>query len=164
MEDSRIIELYWARSEEAITASSEKYGGHCYTIAQRILCQSEDSRECVNDTWLRAWNSIPPCRPDSLKAFLGAITRKEAEELLARGNYITGCGYGLPGMEYVAGSELVYRTGLTEAYYLPYYRFYVELPQQGRPDGMKTFAAYYVPAVAAEYIADMPLWEGTYNG
>lgn len=92
------------------------------------------------------------------------ITRKEAEELLARGNYITGCGYDMPGMEYVAGSELVYRTGLTEAYYLPYYRFYVELPQQGRPDGMKTFAAYYVPAVAAEYIADMPLWEGTYNG
>ncbi|MBQ3532463.1 MAG: hypothetical protein IJA51_02040 [Oscillospiraceae bacterium] len=92
------------------------------------------------------------------------ITRKEAEELLARGNYITGCGYDMPGMDYVAGSELVYRTGLTEAYYLPYYRFYVELPQQGRPDGMKTFAAYYVPAVAAEYIADMPLWEGTNNG
>lgn len=78
MEDSRIIELYWARSEEAITASSEKYGGHCYAIAQRILCQSEDSRECVNDTWLRAWNSIPPSRPDSLKAFLGTITRRLA--------------------------------------------------------------------------------------
>jgi len=78
MEDSRIIELYWARSEEAITASSEKYGGHCYAIAQRILGQSEDSRECVNDTWLRAWNSIPPCRPDSLKAFLGTITRRLA--------------------------------------------------------------------------------------
>ena len=92
------------------------------------------------------------------------ITRTEAEQLLARGNYMTGCGYDMPGMEYVAGSELVYRTGLTEAYYLPYYRFYVELPQQARPDGMKTFAAYYVPAVAAEYIADMPLWEGTYNG
>lgn len=78
MEDSRIIELYWQRSEDAIAASNEKYGEHCYIIAQRILCQSEDSRECVNDTWLRAWNSIPPCRPDSLKAFLGAITRRLA--------------------------------------------------------------------------------------
>lgn len=92
------------------------------------------------------------------------ITRAEAEELLARGNYITGCGYALPGMEYVAGSELVYRTGLTEAYYLPYYRFYVELPQQEWPDGMKTFATYYVPAVEEKYIADMPLWDGTFNG
>ena len=92
------------------------------------------------------------------------ITRTEAEQLLARGNYITGCGYAMPGMKYVVGAELVYRTGVTEAYYLPYYRFYVELPEEVWPDGMKTFAAYYVPAVQEAYIADMPLWDGTYNG
>lgn len=78
MEDSRIIALYWVRSEDAIAASSEKYGGYCYAVAQRILRRVEDSRECVNDTWLRAWDSIPPQRPDSLKAFLGAITRRLA--------------------------------------------------------------------------------------
>lgn len=59
MEDTQIIELYFARDEQALTRSSEKYGGLCMSIAQRILNSRPDSEECVNDTWLGAWNSYP---------------------------------------------------------------------------------------------------------
>ena len=75
MEDSRIIDLYWKRSEEAITESDRKYGRYCGTIAMNILGNREDVEECVSDTWLRAWNAIPPAKPLILKAFLGTITR-----------------------------------------------------------------------------------------
>ena len=76
MEDNRIIELYWARSEEAITETSKKYGKYCYAIAYRILSDPEDADESVNDTYLDAWNSIPPHRPAILPTFLGKITRR----------------------------------------------------------------------------------------
>ena len=75
MEDCRIIELFWARSQQAITESETKYGAYCHSIARSILDQEEDVEECVNDTWLRAWNSIPPQRPNILSAFLGKLTR-----------------------------------------------------------------------------------------
>lgn len=75
MEDERIIDLYWAREESAIAETNTKYGNYCRSIAQHILNNSEDSEECVNDTWLRAWDSMPPTRPDFLSAFLGKITR-----------------------------------------------------------------------------------------
>lgn len=75
MEDSRIVELYWKRDADAIPATSEKYGGYCASIAQNILGNEEDAEECVNDTWLGAWNSMPPHRPSVLQAFLGKITR-----------------------------------------------------------------------------------------
>lgn len=75
MEDSRIVELYWERSEEAIAESAEKYGGYCQGIAYGILRNLHDAEECVSDTWLRAWNAIPPQRPRKLAAFLGKITR-----------------------------------------------------------------------------------------
>ena len=75
MDDQEIISLFWARSEAAISAAEEKYGKHCYSIAYRILGDHEDAMECVNDTYLRAWNSMPPERPESLAAFLGRITR-----------------------------------------------------------------------------------------
>ena len=75
MEDSRIIELYWERSEEALTESERKYGRYCGSIAMNILGNREDTEECVSDTWLRAWNAIPPAKPVFLKAFLGKITR-----------------------------------------------------------------------------------------
>lgn len=73
--DSEIVGLYWARSEAAIAASAEKYGGYCHTIAYNILHNDADAEECVNDTWLGAWKSIPPQRPDCLRAYLGKITR-----------------------------------------------------------------------------------------
>ena len=78
MEDVHIIELFWARSETAIGATSAKYGKYCYTIAYNILANAEDADESVNDTYLNAWNSIPPHRPSNLATFLGKITRRIA--------------------------------------------------------------------------------------
>ncbi len=78
MQDEQIIDLYWKRSEEAIRETSVKYGRYCSTIAWNILYSQEDSEECVNDTWLNAWNAMPPQRPGFLKAFLGKITRNLA--------------------------------------------------------------------------------------
>ena len=75
MDDQKIIELYWTRSEDALLATEEKYGKYCYSIAYRILNDHEDAMECVNDTYLRAWNSMPPERPDNLAAFLRKIAR-----------------------------------------------------------------------------------------
>ncbi len=75
MEDHAIIELYWERSEDAISKTAAKYGGYCYTIAYNILSNNEDAEESVNDTWLAAWNTMPPRRPKLLAAFLGKMTR-----------------------------------------------------------------------------------------
>lgn len=78
MDDAAIIDLYWARSEQAIEATAARYGSYCSAIAFRILNDSGDAEECVNDTWLRAWNAMPPQRPGRLSAFLGRITRNLA--------------------------------------------------------------------------------------
>ncbi len=75
MGDTEILDLYWARNEMAIAETQAVYGSYCYSIAWRILYNKEDSDECVNDTWLRAWNAIPPNRPCRLAVFLGTITR-----------------------------------------------------------------------------------------
>ena len=75
MEDSQIIELYWQKNTDAISETSSKYGAYCYTIANNILRNIEDSEECVNDTWLNAWNAMPPQRPNVLRMFLAKITR-----------------------------------------------------------------------------------------
>ena len=78
MEDKQIIDLYWARSETAISETSSKYGRYCHSIAFNILRSHEDSEECVNDTFFNAWNAIPPQRPNKLSAFLGTIARNLA--------------------------------------------------------------------------------------
>ena len=75
MDDNSIVELYWKRSESAITETANKYNGYCYSIAYNILANKEDSEESVSDAWLTAWNVIPPRRPTFLAAFLGKITR-----------------------------------------------------------------------------------------
>ena len=75
MEDSRIIGLYWSRDERAISATADKYGRYCASIARNILENREDAEECVNDTYLSAWNGIPPRKPEILSTFLGKITR-----------------------------------------------------------------------------------------
>lgn len=75
MEDLRIIELYNQRNEKAIEETSAKYGAYCFSIANNILSDARDSEECVNDTWMKAWNTIPPQKPNSLKLFLAKITR-----------------------------------------------------------------------------------------
>ena len=75
MEDKTIIDLYWAREEQALAESDRKYGALCRSVAYHILNSREDSEECVNDTWFRAWNAMPPGRPSVLSAFFSRITR-----------------------------------------------------------------------------------------
>ena len=75
MDDKIIITLYNARNEKAIEETSLKYGKFCYAIAYNILTDKQDSEECLNDTWLGAWNSIPPNQPQSLKYYLAGIVR-----------------------------------------------------------------------------------------
>lgn len=75
MDDSQIIELYFARDEQAISETEQKYGRFCLRIALNVLGVREDAEECVSDTYLSAWKQIPPTVPQSLKAFLGRIVR-----------------------------------------------------------------------------------------
>ncbi len=78
MDDLHIIELYWQRSDRAISESQIKYSGYCSTIANNILHSAEDTEECVNDTWFCAWNTMPPEKPNRLAIFLSKITRNLA--------------------------------------------------------------------------------------
>ena len=78
MDDRQIIELYNERSETAISETADKYGKYCYYIAYHILYNEQDSEECVNDTYLKTWQAIPPQCPNKLSAFLGRITRNLA--------------------------------------------------------------------------------------
>lgn len=78
MEDTKIIDLYFARDEQALTETDRKYGRYCFTLADAILKRREDSEEVVNDTYWKAWEAIPPKRPAILKLFLAKITRNLA--------------------------------------------------------------------------------------
>lgn len=78
MEDSSIIALFWGRDQAAIPAARDKYGGYCHSVVVSILEDLRDAEECLSDTWLAAWNSIPPQRPAILSAFLARITRNLA--------------------------------------------------------------------------------------
>lgn len=111
MEDSRIVDLYWQRSQEAIAQTAQKYGRYCFSIAYSILENGSDADEAVNDTWLGAWNAMPPHRPQTLSTFLGKITRRtalkrwEADRAVRRGRgevalaleELSGC---IPGKGY----------------------------------------------------------------
>lgn len=78
MEDNKIIELFFERSEKAIAALSEKYGKVCFKVAYNILNNHEDSEECVNDSYLGAWNSIPPHKPNPLSSYILKLVRNHA--------------------------------------------------------------------------------------
>ena len=78
MEDHQITLLFWERNETAIDAARDKYGSHCHSIAMAVLGDHEDALECENDTYLAAWNSIPPNNPRSLSAYLGKLARRIA--------------------------------------------------------------------------------------
>lgn len=86
MEDREIVELFWARAESAITETVKKYGGYCRTIAMNILHSHEDAEECLSDTWLGAWNAMPPQRPATLPPLLGRIARNAALDIWRRQN------------------------------------------------------------------------------
>lgn len=76
MEDEQIVDLYWQRDEAAIEQTRQKYGRYCHSIAYNILENAQDAQECENDTYLAAWNAIPPHRPEILSTFLGKLTRR----------------------------------------------------------------------------------------
>lgn len=84
MEDLQIIDLYFRRDETAITETANKYGAFCRRVAKNILSLEEDTEECVNDTYLHAWNSMPPQRPVKLGAWLGRIVRNIALDMWRR--------------------------------------------------------------------------------
>ena len=75
MEDERIVALYWQRSEQAVRETDRRYGRYLWSIAYRVLADREDCDECVNDTYLAAWNSLPPQHPAVLATYLGRIIR-----------------------------------------------------------------------------------------
>lgn len=82
MDDSEIIALFLARDEKAISASSEKFGAYCKTIARNILKNEEEAEDCVNAVYLKAWESIPPKNPPVLSSYLGKLTKHHALNLL----------------------------------------------------------------------------------
>lgn len=96
MEDAAIVDLYWQRSERAISETDRKYGHYCHSIAYHICGAKEDAEECVNDTWLHAWNRMPAERPSALGAFLGRITRNLALDRIKARNTVKRGGGQVP--------------------------------------------------------------------
>ena len=93
MRDAEIVALYWQRDPQAIEETDSKYGSYCRAIALRICQNREDAEECVNDTWLSAWNAMPDKRPDRLSPFLGRISRNHAlDHVEKRGRQKRGGG------------------------------------------------------------------------
>jgi RNA polymerase sigma-70 factor (ECF subfamily) len=86
MEDDRIVSLYWERAEAAIAETERKYGNYLFAIAYHVLADAEDSKESVNDTYFKAWNSMPPHRPRVLSTYLGKLTRQTAIDLFRKRN------------------------------------------------------------------------------
>lgn len=185
MDDADIVELYWQRDESAIRETETKYGQYCFSIAFNILSDTEDSKECVNDTWLRAWNAIPPSRPDRLRIFLAKITRnlsfdkyrlkaankRGGGEITLALEELGECVSSALDVEFeFYEQELVkslngflYALPKRESniflrrYFMPFYHFLVELPKNESEDGMKEYGSFYVPAVDERYISNMPL-------
>lgn len=103
MSDEQIIELYLARDERAITATDMKYGDYCLQVADRILLDRQDAEEIVSDTWFRAWNTIPPKRPDILRLYLAKIARNLSfSRYRARGAEKRGGGEMILALEELA--------------------------------------------------------------
>lgn len=103
MTDTWIIELYWKRSERAIAESQNAYGRYCYRVANGILNDPADSEESVNDTWLAAWDAMPPGRPQNLKTFFGILTRRiSVSRLRARLAEKRGGGEALVALDELA--------------------------------------------------------------
>lgn len=82
MDDTKILDLYWARNEIAIEETDKAYGRNLFCLSNRILLNQEDSEENVSDTYMKAWNAIPPCRPNQFLAFLSKICRHLALDRL----------------------------------------------------------------------------------
>lgn len=133
------------------------------SLTQQILSYNFDSVffACDDDGKLFLAR-LQPQKELSRTGDYPVISVKEAKSLLLEGKYVTTCTEPVENEEYILKAELVYRTGWLP-YYIPYYRFYVELPDMERENGLKTYGAYYVPAVEQQYISDMPQWDANFN-
>ena len=155
LEDSAIVDLYWQRSDQAIPETVRKYGNYCYTVAMRILNIREDAEECVNDTWLGAWNTMPENRPSHLAPYLAKLTRwlslskiKAQNRLKRGGNEVTLSLEELDS-ELGEGTELARQVELKElTEYLNEYL--TKLPAEER----KVFLARYWYAAPIREIAE----------
>ena len=96
MDDARIVDLYWARSERALEETERKFGAYCRTVAYNILSDASDAEECVNDAWMKAWNSMPTDRPRRLAPYLGKMTRWLSLSRLRERNSLKRGGGELP--------------------------------------------------------------------
>ena len=126
-----------------------------YNFNRVIFCHNNEN----------SLNFIRIFKPDLTKK-LGnypIISAVQARELLIKGNYSTSVPYKMPGEKYIRKVELVYRTSEMEEIYMPYYRFYTELPEEKPEHGLKTYGAYYVPAVEGSYLTNMPVYDGRFN-
>ena len=155
MDDNKIIELYWNRSENAISETAAKYGGYCYTIAYNILSNSEDSEESVNDTWLAAWNSMPPKKPKLLAAFLGKMTRYISLDRWKNRTAAKRGGGEVPLVleeleECISGEDSVEREYLKKEFAMMMNQFLENLPETER----KVFMCRYWYMDSIEDIAD----------
>lgn len=137
MDDKGILDLYWSRSERAISETAGKYGAYCYTIANNILSSWEDAEESVNDTYLAAWNAMPPKRPSCLPAFLGKITRyisldrwKQRSRLKRGGGEVTLCLEELEGC--LSGKESLEDALIRKETLASVNRFLAALPETER--------------------------------
>ena len=133
MDDSKIVDLYWDRKEQAIEETQKKYGSYCYKIAYNILTSKEDAEESVNDTYMTAWNTIPPRRPSVLATFLGKITRHlSIDRWRTRSAYKRGGGQVVLALEEleecVASPESVEQTYAKKELLAAYQRFVERLP------------------------------------
>lgn len=106
MEDEEIIELYFGRSENAITQTKEKYNSFCYSISYNILHSHEEAEECVNEAYYHLWNTIPPNRPNRLTAFLGRIV-KNISLSKWRMNHSQGRGSGIQPVQFAELEECI---------------------------------------------------------
>lgn len=137
MDDEKIVELYWSRSESAISETAAKYGNYCYSIAYNILINNEDAEESVSDTYLAAWEAMPPRRPSILASFLGKITRNlSIDRWRSRNRYKRGGGeiiLALEELEDCAGDrETVEKAYERKQLALVFNRFLEELPETER--------------------------------
>ncbi|MBQ3467816.1 MAG: sigma-70 family RNA polymerase sigma factor [Oscillospiraceae bacterium] len=155
MEDKAIVDLYWQRSDRAIPETECKYGGYCHTVAMRIVNNRQDAEECVNDTWLGAWNSMPENRPSYLAPYLAKLTRwlsltkvKTQNRLKRGGNEVTLSLEELDS-ELGEGTDLAQQIELKElSEYLD--AFLTSLPAEER----KVFLARYWYAASIREIAE----------
>ena len=157
MDDQKIIDLYWSRSETAITETAQKYGKYCYSIAYNILTNNEDAEESVSDTYMAAWKAMPPKRPSILATFLGKITRHlSIDRWRSRNRYKRGGGEIVLALEEledcVADDQSIEKTIERKRLALSFNRFLESLPETERRiflcrywylDSISVIASYY---------------------